>query len=269
VDAAGNWNYALDGANPVVAALADGEALVDTFDVLTADGSVQRVTVTIVGTGSRSSAVSPYVLVYPPDPFVPYRYAPLPGRDYAPPFVPAEFVLRAVAESQRLRAEQAAELSGAPDVQRAATLRSASIGAGLGLDPSLHVLPAAADVRAVIEDVQARVAAVYQASLVGAETLFTDLGPLAPPPRGVLAATRALSVEVIFPTGNRADATPSAPHDTDVALERAASLLPRAADDVHAGNVPSSAPSFTAQLKDAAARMQPMSLPGIGAARKL
>src|SRR6185436_15228743 len=47
--AAGVWSYTLDNTNAAVRALNGGATLIDTFDVLTEDGTSQRVTVTIHG----------------------------------------------------------------------------------------------------------------------------------------------------------------------------------------------------------------------------
>ena len=50
IDANGNWKYELDNADPKVQALGVGEKLVETFEVVTADGTKGTVTVTINGT---------------------------------------------------------------------------------------------------------------------------------------------------------------------------------------------------------------------------
>uniref|UniRef100_UPI00262E3E15 VCBS domain-containing protein n=1 Tax=uncultured Sulfitobacter sp. TaxID=191468 RepID=UPI00262E3E15 len=49
VDAAGAWSYMLDDTNFEVDGLNDGETLTDSFDVLSADGTSQTVTITIAG----------------------------------------------------------------------------------------------------------------------------------------------------------------------------------------------------------------------------
>ena len=49
VDAMGNWSYTLDDTNSAVNTLNDGETLTDSFDVLSADGTVQTITITING----------------------------------------------------------------------------------------------------------------------------------------------------------------------------------------------------------------------------
>ncbi|MEM9279341.1 MAG: VCBS domain-containing protein, partial [Pseudomonadota bacterium] len=54
VDAAGNWSYTLDDANPAVQALNDADMLTDTFTVLSEDGTAQVVTVTITGTNDAA-----------------------------------------------------------------------------------------------------------------------------------------------------------------------------------------------------------------------
>ena len=50
IDANGNWKYELDNNDPKVQALGVGEKLVETFEVVTADGTKGTVTVTINGT---------------------------------------------------------------------------------------------------------------------------------------------------------------------------------------------------------------------------
>ncbi|KAB0265077.1 VCBS domain-containing protein [Microvirga brassicacearum] len=54
IDAAGDWTYALDNGNPAVDSLNDGDALNDSFTVLSADGTTQQVTVTITGTNDAA-----------------------------------------------------------------------------------------------------------------------------------------------------------------------------------------------------------------------
>ena len=50
IDKDGNWKYELDNNDPKVQALGVGEKLVETFEVVTADGTKGTVTVTINGT---------------------------------------------------------------------------------------------------------------------------------------------------------------------------------------------------------------------------
>jgi VCBS repeat-containing protein len=50
MDAAGNWTYTLDNANPAVQALADGTTMQDQATVTSADGTTHVVTLTITGT---------------------------------------------------------------------------------------------------------------------------------------------------------------------------------------------------------------------------
>ncbi len=50
IDRAGNWSYALDPKNERVQGLSEGEKTEDTFTVITADGTGQRLTVAITGT---------------------------------------------------------------------------------------------------------------------------------------------------------------------------------------------------------------------------
>ncbi len=49
LDAAGNWTYTLDNANPTVQALSGAEILADSFTAVSADGTTQSVTITING----------------------------------------------------------------------------------------------------------------------------------------------------------------------------------------------------------------------------
>jgi VCBS repeat-containing protein len=49
VDAAGNWEFDLKNGNKTIQALNDGDVLIDTFTVLTEDGTAQVVTITIDG----------------------------------------------------------------------------------------------------------------------------------------------------------------------------------------------------------------------------
>jgi len=49
VNAMGGWEYTLDDANADVNALNDGETLTDSFDILSQDGTVQTITITING----------------------------------------------------------------------------------------------------------------------------------------------------------------------------------------------------------------------------
>ena len=49
LSADGAWTYVLDNAHSAVDALADGEQLQDSFDVVTADGTTQSITITING----------------------------------------------------------------------------------------------------------------------------------------------------------------------------------------------------------------------------
>ncbi|SMC61039.1 VCBS domain-containing protein [Polynucleobacter kasalickyi] len=55
VDASGNWTYTIDDSNSAVQALNDGQSLNDTFSVLSADGTIKKVTITI--NGSNDSLV--------------------------------------------------------------------------------------------------------------------------------------------------------------------------------------------------------------------
>jgi VCBS repeat-containing protein len=271
IDVAGTWTYALDSANPVVSALAEGEVLTDSFVVLTADGTVQRVTITIVGTSSggdivgpdTASDATPYVLVAPPSPFRDYTYPAVPGPSYAPPFAPADFVLRAVAESQRLRAEQARANAGIVTMRDIAEVRSDSLGSGIGLDRVLYVLPAVAEVQDEVERAQTRFEAIMNSAAVGSLTLHNDLDAFAgASARGDTTETRTPSAVPPAPA-NGAEA-PAA--DAYAAL---AALLATSRGPGHAetGNVAATAPAFSAQLKDAAAKMRPVPLPGTGPAR--
>ena len=55
LDAAGNWTYTLDNANPTVQALSGGETLADSFTAVSADGTTQVVNITITGTNDAPS----------------------------------------------------------------------------------------------------------------------------------------------------------------------------------------------------------------------
>ena len=55
IDAAGEWIYTLDNSNAAVQALDAGQPLIDTFTVVTIDGTQQVVTITI--TGANDAAV--------------------------------------------------------------------------------------------------------------------------------------------------------------------------------------------------------------------
>jgi VCBS repeat-containing protein len=276
IDAAGNWTYALDGANPTVSALAEGEVLTDSFDVLTADGTVQRVTITIVGTSSggdiagpdTAGGAPPYVLVALPDPFLDYTYPSIPGQSYAPPFAPADFVLRAVAESQRLRAEQARAHAGVVTMRDIAEIRADSLGSGIGLDRVLYVLPAVAEVQDEVERAQTRFEAIMNSAAIGALTLHNDLEAFV----GVSARGDASDMRAGPRTPPAEPPTPAngaAAPATD-AYSALAALLEagRGAGETARGKVAAAAPAFSAQLKDAAAKMRPVPLPGTGAARQ-
>jgi hypothetical protein len=249
-------------ADPVGNALAGGYAGGESYALVAP-------VVPVVPAQPGFSGVAPYPEwpSDPPAPWLVYRSLPLGGRAYAPPFATAEFVLDAVRESIQLRGEQAEALTDAPSVDRAAQIRSASIGAGLGVDPRLFVLPAVAEVQALVESVQAPLTGL-DAGEIGATSLFDDFSPftgLAPNRPG---GAPSPAVEVLFPGDRRSDASPARSHAADLALERAAAFLPRSVVVETAGNVPASAPSFTAQLKDAAAKMRAAPLPGASAVRK-
>ena len=59
IDANGNWVYSLNNEDPRVQALGVGETLTETFEVVTADGTKGKVTITINGTTCRPSAARP------------------------------------------------------------------------------------------------------------------------------------------------------------------------------------------------------------------
>jgi VCBS repeat-containing protein len=268
IDAAGNWSYAVDRGHPAVAGLAPGVTLTDAFDVLTGDGTVQRVSILITGSGSegRRDAGLPPDFPTTPGPF--FRAAPISA--YAPivlpyvrtemPFSETDFVLRAVAESQALRAEQAATLAGSvwrDDLQRR---HDGSPTSRLDGDPALFVLPAVKRIQAELLELRARFPASGNRFAVGAESLFDDLGPFSP------FAVRESAAD----TG-REDAAPHRARPGDDAPPRAAAAdLPRedaenftSGDDgdADAGIVTVGAPSFTALLREAASRIRPLSHP--------
>ena len=58
IDAAGNWTYFLNNADPAVDALNDGDSLLDTFSVQTEDGTSELVTITITGTNDNTPPVA-------------------------------------------------------------------------------------------------------------------------------------------------------------------------------------------------------------------
>jgi hypothetical protein len=193
---------------------------------------------------------------------------PIPLPSYDPPFVPANFVLRAVAESQQLRGEQARANAGIVTLRDIAEIRSDSLGGDIGLDRVLYVLPAVAEVQDEVARAQARFEAIMNSAAVGSLTLHNDLGAfIGLSGRGDAPDTRA-----------EGDAGPAAPlaaapgTEAPEADPRAAlaALLAASRGPGHAetGNVAAAAPAFSAQLKDAAARMRPVPLPGTGAARR-
>ena len=55
INAAGDWSYTLDDANPAVDALNVGDSLIDTITVQTVDGTTQDITITISGANSQPS----------------------------------------------------------------------------------------------------------------------------------------------------------------------------------------------------------------------
>jgi hypothetical protein len=193
---------------------------------------------------------------------------PIPLPSYDPPFVPGNFVLRAVAESQQLRGEQARANAGIVTLRDIAEIRSDSLGGDIGLDRVLYVLPAVAEVQDEVARAQARFEAIMNSAAVGSLTLHNDLGAfIGLSGRGDAPDTRA-----------EGDAGPAAPlaaapgTEAPEADPRAAlaALLAASRGPGHAetGNVAAAAPAFSAQLKDAAARMRPVPLPGTGAARR-
>jgi hypothetical protein len=99
------------------------------------------------------------------------------------------------------------------------------------------------------------------------DTLFSDLGPFDPveaagQPRDSRAAADATVIGEA--PASDADAQPTG----DEALAAAALFLPASGDTPAAGTVAAAAPSFSAQLKDAAARMRAVPLPGAATARE-
>jgi hypothetical protein len=193
---------------------------------------------------------------------------PIPLPTYEPPFVPANFVLRAVAESQRLRAEQARAGAGLLTLRDVAEIRSDSLGGDITLDRVLYVLPAVAEVQDEVERAQSRFEAIMNSAAVGSLTLHNDLGAfIGLSARGDAPDTRAAG-------GAAPAASPVAATGTDdqVADARAAlaALLAASRGPGHAetGTVAAAAPAFTTQLKDAAAKMRPVPLPGTGIARR-
>jgi hypothetical protein len=198
-----------------------------------------------------------------PDPYVAYEFRSLPGDAYAPPFAPAEFVLRAVAESQALRAEQARALTGGRTFEDVAEIQSESLGAGLGLDRVLYVLPAVASVQTELRDVQERITTFRNSSAIGAQPLFNDLGRFAPFPADPDAAASGAA----SPGAERTPAPVLRIGDASLeAILRAAGKGADAAatgrDAPENGKVAAGAPSFSTQLKDAAANMRSVPLPG-------
>ncbi|KAF0811279.1 Serralysin C [Andreprevotia sp. IGB-42] len=63
INAAGNWSYVLDNANPVVQVLNDGDTRVETFNVQSVDGTTHAVTVTVLGTNDGEQIPPPRISV--------------------------------------------------------------------------------------------------------------------------------------------------------------------------------------------------------------
>lgn len=59
ITADGQWTYDLDNTDPVVQALGDGEALTDTFQVATGDGTTQGITITVTGSAEPNPGGGP------------------------------------------------------------------------------------------------------------------------------------------------------------------------------------------------------------------
>ncbi|TJZ73472.1 VCBS domain-containing protein, partial [Chitiniphilus eburneus] len=56
IDAAGNWTYTLNNADPAVQGLKEGETIIRPINVTSADGTVHTITVTVVGTNDDPTA---------------------------------------------------------------------------------------------------------------------------------------------------------------------------------------------------------------------
>jgi VCBS repeat-containing protein len=198
------------------------------------------------------------------DPIDRFSFRPLPGDSYAPPFLATEFVAPAVRESQAVRGEQARALAGVRSVNEVAEIRAESLGAGLGLDRVLYVLPAVAEVQGEIEQAQSRVASLLDTPAIGAVTLLDYLAPFASATDAAQSAAAVPALDAATPTRTVEDGASPQP---DAAPALAALLAGRIPDAGVAGKVAAAAPSFSAQLKDAAAKMRPVPLSGTGTAR--
>ncbi|WP_353328930.1 VCBS domain-containing protein, partial [Chitiniphilus shinanonensis] len=55
IDAAGNWTYTLNNADPAVQVLKEGESIVRPITVTSADGTTHVITVTIQGTNETAT----------------------------------------------------------------------------------------------------------------------------------------------------------------------------------------------------------------------
>lgn len=59
MDATGHWTYTLDNSNPTINALNDGRATGDRFDVMTTDGTIMTVQITIIGRTDLTALILP------------------------------------------------------------------------------------------------------------------------------------------------------------------------------------------------------------------
>ena len=59
IDATGHWTYTLDNSNPTINALNDGRATGDRFDVVTTDGTIMTVQITIIGRTDLTALILP------------------------------------------------------------------------------------------------------------------------------------------------------------------------------------------------------------------
>ncbi|HSO07094.1 MAG TPA: cadherin-like domain-containing protein, partial [Pelomicrobium sp.] len=233
-----------------------------TFAYAVSDGNGGTATTTVSLTVSPSSSggsgggVGGLSAGLPPDfdvgidPFNEYSYLPIPGVFYAPPFDPALYVLPAVQESLRLRGELITDLVGAFSISDAAEIRSESLGAGLGMDRNLFVLPAVESVQLELAAAQSRAQFFASSFAPGAETLFNDLGELSsfPPVPEPVAAPEAGAAE-----GGTNESAPVPGARLIIGEAQAAETNAAAAETA---SRPVGAPSFAAQLREASARMR-------------
>jgi len=270
LNADGSYAYTLDNNNPAVDALQAGDSLTEvfTYTITDGDGDSSSTTLTITITGVNDPQPLPesppgIVAPKPPewvffDPAVPETIPRVPI-----PFQPILFVSTAVRSAQSERLESDPRSFGSdPRVVRQGNAEDLAIGAGLGFDPALFVQEAVRSAQGEGAFIDAIVNSRHGALSLSSDgriptpVLFHANAEDVVPPPARIAGGEATDIRV-------ADASAAPTADSSLAPGTFATDLSWSTPDRLA------AQSFSDQLRGAGAKLRPLSLRDLAAARPL